>query len=763
MKLIIEETKSAKQKILIVDKRQTPLFQLLKKELEKYDNNIFISPKILPNFESFPVCIFIDEPTSVLKKALSTVLSTKCIFIYVNKPKIAEDYAKHVERSLNPVKLIHIESEKGIDASTIEKIIWFCFSQTQEKTLLLYSLMPTELEEEKLPTVPTKLPSKKQPKKLTRGRVISAFLIFVFVFHFLYIPPLLASLFFFYKAEVSLKQRNINKMTQYENTAKRFSDIGKKLFALVRPTYLIFSVSNYPDSLFELSDTLYVTLNKTATLYDHANTFSSLFLKKDKSPVEVARIVDIKEKMSTDIDILDQYIVELVQKLPDWPQLDKPKQELKDAAAGIETAQKLFPYFDSIFAKGTTKKYLVLFANNMELRPGGGFIGSFAVVTLNNYTLKDIKVYDVYDADGQLKEHIDPPNPIRLYLQQPNWFLRDSAFSPNFPENYQQAKTFLSKEMKFTDFDGGMLITTTTIQNILQATGDIYIPEFKEHVNRDNFYIKAQLYAEKDFFPGSTQKKRFLSAVADQLFINLEDAPQIKLAQMLQKSLEEKQMVMYFEDQNIQNQLNDLYWSGEVLTPTCPGSNPNCITNYLFPIEANLGVNKANFFTKKYISLNTKIDEDGMAHNNLQVTILNNSENDIFPGGTYKNYFQFMLPNASQINTVTKDNNPVTNYDITDSENKTLGLLTETLPQSATKITITYDITKQLQKGKGLYQLIIQKQIGSGNSEFQLSISLPSNVHIVSQNFSPLVKNNEIVYNTTLTADKIFFIELFKE
>ena len=34
---------------------------------------------------------------------------------------------------------------------------------------------------------------------------------------------------------------------------------------------------------------------------------------------------------------------------------------------------------------------------------------------------------------------------------------------------------------------------------------------------------------------------------------------------------------------------------------------------------------------------------------------------------------------------------------------------------------------------------------------------------LVNQNFSALVKNNQILYNTELSADKIFFIELLKD
>ena len=145
----------------------------------------------------------------------------------------------------------------------------------------------------------------------------------------------------------------------------------------------------------------------------------------------------------------------------------------------------------------------------MELRPGGGFLGSFGIIEIGNYSIGDIKIYDIYDADGQLMVHLDPPKPIAEYLNVPHWFFRDSNFSPDFFTNYQKALFFLEKEMKMTDFAGGILLTTTAVENILYAFNDLYLPDFKEYINAKNFYLKTQLYVEKKFFPGSIQKRRF--------------------------------------------------------------------------------------------------------------------------------------------------------------------------------------------------------------------------------------------------------------
>ena len=105
----------------------------------------------------------------------------------------------------------------------------------------------------------------------------------------------------------------------------------------------------------------------------------------------------------------------------------------------------------------------------------------------------------------------------------------------------------------------------------------------------------------------------------------------------------------------------------------------------------------------------------------------------------------------------------VQNYDQEVGQFKKIGFFFETPLQNTQEVVIQYQSLKSFQKGKSIYQLLFQKQIGSINNDLKLEISLPSNMFLINQNFSPLVKNNQILYNTELSADKIFFVELLKD
>ncbi len=57
----------------------------------------------------------------------------------------------------------------------------------------------------------------------------------------------------------------------------------------------------------------------------------------------------------------------------------------------------------------TTHHILVLFQNPSEMRPGGGFLGSYADVSISNGKIADIAFHDVADVDLAFKQKIEPP------------------------------------------------------------------------------------------------------------------------------------------------------------------------------------------------------------------------------------------------------------------------------------------------------------------------------------------------------------------
>jgi hypothetical protein len=198
--------------------------------------------------------------------------------------------------------------------------------------------------------------------------------------------------------------------------------------------------------------------------------------------------------------------------------------------------------------------------------------------------------------------------------------------------------------------------------------------------------------------------------------------------------------------------------------PFCPESaKSNCFADFQFALDANLGVNKTNFFVDKSYDVQTSIDESGLISTNLSITYINNSLSEVFPGGTYKNYFQILLPADSIVKDIQIEGEHLQQYDTETGKQKMVGFLVSIPPQERKTISINYISSNKYKAGKAIYQLVLQKQIGALSHDVQFSLRLPSNMNLLNTNFSPLVKNNLIIYNTDLSADRVFFIELSKD
>lgn len=747
---VVEEGKSS----LIVAIQKNIWVDLLKEHLRPVTGEVFFSSRLPISIEKFDYCFFLDTPEAVEK--IENKKNKKYIFIFSKKYSKIAGFIKKIKLLNNQnIKIIELSQESAPDGETIDKIIWFSFSQSKESYLFLVTRVRKSKPDENSSFIGQKIGN-----FFSKKRLFSIVITIIVIYQFLFITPLLVSTLMLYQGSKKLINENFQLGNSYQQNGELLLLLAQKIYLPVRPFYLFLSVAFPFDNLFEINNRTNTILKQSSLLNVDIKDFFALVMNKSKSIREKA-LLDLKQqKIRSELSILQDNITSLAQKIPEaTSSIKKIKQEMIITLDVLNKTIKLFDHIDSILGKNSTKKYLLLFANNKELRPGGGFIGSFGTITFKDMTMTELQIYDVYDADGQLIAHVEPPEAIRKYLNQPHWFLRDSAFSPDFLENYAQAKYFLEKEMNFTDFNGALLVTTTAIENLLTSFGDIYLSDYKEKVNSKNFYIKAQIYAQNNFFPGSIQKKSFLASLTRELLVNLETASTKKLMLAVKKSYDEKQLVSYFDDPQVQQIFDSSYWSGRVIEPNCPRSYPNCATDYIYPIDANLGVNKANLFITRATNIRIMIDKLGMLHHTFTIKFQNDAPSEIFPGGLYHNYFQVRLPNNTTVKNVTKNGVTVDNIDEKNEQYKTIGFIVDTAPRKTSEIKIEYVTQQPIPPGRNSYQLIVQKQIGSSNNDFTLEIIYPSNMTLLPQNFSPLVKDNRILYNTNLSADKIFFIE----
>ena len=405
----------------------------------------------------------------------------------------------------------------------------------------------------------------------------------------------------------------------------------------------------------------------------------------------------------------------------------------------FNSAIELLNNAETLLGVESRKTYMMLLQNNAELRPTGGFIGSYALISFEKGKLLDIHVEDVYTADGQLRGHVEPPEAIKKYLGEAGWFLRDSNWDPHFPTSAGNAQWFLEKEMG-QKVDGVIAINMHVIQDLLSAIGPINVIDYDETITAENLFERAQYQTEINYFDGSTKKRDFLGKLASGLItelINGDHQTWMKVGESLIKSAVNKQLLISVNDAKSQLALEGLGWTGSLRSSDCSQLTTieNCITDFIAIREANVGVNKANYFVERSVSQYVTILSDGTIETTINLNLKNNSIEDAWPGGNYKNYLRFYIPETSLVEEIFINGSKVSQANIdVDSKHakKVVGILTQTEPQSSDNISLTYTLQEKANLNEPFaYNLLVQKQPGTGDDSFQLTIDAPRDLSVI--------------------------------
>lgn len=425
------------------------------------------------------------------------------------------------------------------------------------------------------------------------------------------------------------------------------------------------------------------------------------------------------------------------------------KADLERRREEIQAARSAFSLIGRVLGEDREKNYLVLLQNNMELRPTGGFIGSFAIVGFKRGAMTKFEIYDVYSADGQLKGYVEPPWQLKKYLDQPAWYLRDSNWDPDFVVSSKKAEWFLDKSMNI-QVDGVIGIDLYFVQDLVDVFGSVYVSDFDKAIDAKNFYEVVQYEAEKDFFPGSRQKQNFLLALSKSLLSNFKSATKFQLLGLLTntyRNLNERHVQLFLHEAQIQEKIDNLGWSGVVEFPFC--SSENCFSDGVSLVEANLGVNKANYFIDREARMKVKITDKSIYHR-LEIVFVNNAQTFMGDKAIYKNYLRLVLPGDAEINSVKAgrlDNLEDINFDQDMLRgNREMGLFLEVLPSETKKVVFEWSKDRGLNLDKnGEYKFYFRKQAGIKSLPFSLEVDFPDSFFV--GNDLQLTKGNKFIYN----------------
>lgn len=432
----------------------------------------------------------------------------------------------------------------------------------------------------------------------------------------------------------------------------------------------------------------------------------------------------------------------------------------------VKKARALSILLPDVVALEGSKNYLVLLQNNNELRPTGGFIGSFARVGFENGKLKKLEVNDTYAIDGQLKLHVEPPKELKSDLGQNDYYLRDANWEPDFPTSARQVEWFYTKETG-ERVEGVIALDISAIEDLLKAVGPLDLADYNEKISSDNLFERSITHAETNFFPGTQAKKSFLAALTQGLFNKLFFLPNQNwpaIVTSLGRSMESKHMSVYLNNPSLFSYLISQNWASVLPRPNI-ATQSGLVSDLLAPVEANLGANKANYYLDRSYNLETTIGKDGEISHRLRISYTNRSPSDTFPAGTYKDRMRVYLPNGSKLNKalwaetdITKDVAPFTDYG-----RSGYSMFLALKPKEQKVLVLDFISPQKLEFKDNVagYRLDVVKQAGTLKDPFVWRITYPISMKITSGQATRIGPQEQTI-QTDLSVDRSFQVQFQK-
>jgi len=432
---------------------------------------------------------------------------------------------------------------------------------------------------------------------------------------------------------------------------------------------LLFSLAKYVPNdevkLAGISKQILSAGQYTASLgQDFSSALDSLVNKETEDQDYGARLDNFTTHLLQAKNDAEQLNIQLKQ--IDQDSLPDPAQAIfataKNKSGEISQAIDVFLNFAEklkiFIGVGTNRRYLLIFQNNSELRASGGFIGSYARLDFINGRLEkvDIPGGGSYDTEGGLRRLVQAPKP--LWLVNPLWHFWDANWWPDWPTTAKKLMWFYDKSDGPT-VDGVISFTPTVMEKILKVTGPIDMTaKYGVVIDADNFFDTVQRITEApnlsatstedlpDFVVDKKEPKKIIGDLFDQMMKELPERikSREKMAEffsVLTESMNEKQVLFYFNDENLEKEISNRGWGGEVL---------NTKGDYLSVINTNIAGQKSDRAIRETIVHSAEIMEDGSVVDTVKITREHTAEpHALFVGERNVDWLRVYVPAGSEL------------------------------------------------------------------------------------------------------------------
>lgn len=395
------------------------------------------------------------------------------------------------------------------------------------------------------------------------------------------------------------------------------------------------------------------------------------------------------------------------------------KTIVDEGVQGIEEGKPLIKALPALLGEPDAKQYIVLFQNDKELRPTGGFITFYAIFRVEGGAIFVDSASDIYTLDQSIFSHPSAPDIILKYLPKVYTFnIRDSNLSPDFAKSVETFNSLYAKSSMKKKIDGVIALDTHVLVSTLEILGDIttsgmtFGPKQDSRCDCPQVVYELELLADK---PVGHEREDRKAIIGDLLYAimqkSLSSSPKLYWGRLLQQwftEMQEKHILVNIFDKDAQAGLEALNLAGRI---------KDFNGDYLHVNDANFAGAKSNM----YVSQSVRIDYDLGPNQEVIKTLTTlyknpypHSDCDLERGGlclnaTLRDFVRVYVPlgsvlldaRGSEVKVETKEDLGKTVFE---------GFLT-VKPEGKSEFSYKYRLPFKLDKEKTL-PVLIQKQPG---------------------------------------------------
>lgn len=417
--------------------------------------------------------------------------------------------------------------------------------------------------------------------------------------------------------------------------------------------------------------------------------------------------------------------------------IKKAKDLVSDVSKFLINGKPFLASAEYLLGVDSARTYLVLFQNDKELRPTGGFMTAYSIMNVENATFTPVSSDDIYTLDAKYRPLIEAPQPIIDYIQgpyalSPKWRLRDMNWSPDFADSMELFAS-ASGQAGIKDIDGIISVDTQLLVNVLDVIGPIGVPgygnfstEISPECNCPQVIYELESFADTEgavvwdpvsgeivYAPANyNNRKAIIGPLMNSIMANALGQPKEKMAPLIEalfKSLTEKHILFYTFDEDVEKAISDFRLGGRI--------NQTYEGDYLHVNDANLGGRKSNLYAYESVEQDIEVANDGTVTKTVTITYQNPEKQDGWLNSVLPTWVRIYVPKGSEL--ISAEGLEDTEEAYEDLGKTVFAGYFELRPEGMSKVTFKYALPFKVQDE---YNLLIQKQPGTDGFLYTINL-----------------------------------------